>query len=256
MNLNSFSLQRKIMLGLATLLLVAFFMPWVDAFIFSLSGFSLPGKMRQLINFAQEYGDGSSSGSFGVFLLNLLYLIPLSAAYLIYLAWTRAKGFLSLRNMGLVTGAIAFVITAYLLLAYGRDVRPLLASGFWLTMLGGLSLLVASALMRGDEGEASLLPAEQQAKLRQQGQQVVSQTSQWLGEKRQQLDHAAEQRRIQGALGLNLNRTLLDAHDQVVATPGTLITHDLIERARAAGVLAQLLDSAEKPGIVPSEPQV
>ena len=60
-------------------------------------------------------------------------------------------------------------------------------------------------------------------------------------------DRALEQReesRIRGALGLPVTRVILDRDDRVILNTGELITHEAVERARGAGVLEALLDSA------------
>lgn len=56
---------------------------------------------------------------------------------------------------------------------------------------------------------------------------------------------AIEERRIQGALGRHVSRIILDEQDQVILDQGAIITHDAIERARAANVLPLLLSSVD-----------
>ncbi|MEK8089649.1 PRC-barrel domain-containing protein [Thermithiobacillus plumbiphilus] len=62
-----------------------------------------------------------------------------------------------------------------------------------------------------------------------------------------------EQQRINDALGRPTTRVILDRADNVILNTGEIITHAAVERARAAGVLSVLLDSAYKgdPGISP-----
>ncbi|HEX8550880.1 MAG TPA: PRC-barrel domain-containing protein [Abditibacteriaceae bacterium] len=62
-------------------------------------------------------------------------------------------------------------------------------------------------------------------------------------DKKAEYDTAAEQSKINNALGRPTTRVILDQSDAVILNTGDLITHAAIERSRTAGVLDILLDS-------------
>jgi hypothetical protein len=64
-----------------------------------------------------------------------------------------------------------------------------------------------------------------------------------------QTSQQVEDKRIRGALGRPVNRVILDNNDQIILNTGDLITHESIEKARAADALDILLSSVytEKP---------
>lgn len=67
------TLQRKVLLGLSLLLFVAFFMRWISVDLLftqvSLTGASLPGRLRSLIGLAETVNSGSGTLAFWSLLL-------------------------------------------------------------------------------------------------------------------------------------------------------------------------------------------
>jgi hypothetical protein len=250
---------QKVLGGLGAALIVAFFLPWIAldlGFVqASASGGALPGRLRSLLGVTESLGAAgshSSGSDFWLLLLYLLYLIPLGGGRLVYLAWVRAQGGHVLRGAALLGGAVTVALTLYCLVVMRSQLGPgstqLLASGFWLSLLLGVGLLIMAVWLprsAAATGRPLLSPA-QQAQIQARGRQALGQASDWMRARRQQLDTGAEQHRIQGALGRRVNRAILDAQDAVLAPAGTLITHDLIERARQAGVLPALLSSVDR----------
>lgn len=59
-----------------------------------------------------------------------------------------------------------------------------------------------------------------------------------------QMQEKREQQRINNALGRPVTRVILDRQDNVILETAQIVTHSAIDRARAAGVLDILLDSA------------
>ena len=72
---------------------------------------------------------------------------------------------------------------------------------------------------------------------------LVEQARHWLGKTREQVSDAAEERRIQDAVGRPVNRVVLDRQDQIILNIGEIITHRAVEQAREGGVLGVLLSS-------------
>ncbi len=83
----------------------------------------------------------------------------------------------------------------------------------------------------------------QQAK--RETQHLWEQTKERVSNIREEAVQAVEQKRIQGALGRRVNRTILDHEDNIIISKGDLITHEAIERARKAEILGILLDSVD-----------
>jgi len=75
----------------------------------------------------------------------------------------------------------------------------------------------------------------------------------WLGRTQEQAMDAAEDRRIEGAVGRPVNRVILDKQDQIILNIGEIITHKAVEQARQGDVMNILLSSVstETPSINP-----
>ncbi|WP_424952721.1 PRC-barrel domain-containing protein [Deinococcus sp.] len=84
---------------------------------------------------------------------------------------------------------------------------------------------------------------------------VLEQARNWLGETRTKAADAAEERRIENAVGRPVNRVVLDKADTIILNIGEIITHRAVELARASDVLGILLGSVsgETPKIDPLE---
>jgi len=65
----------------------------------------------------------------------------------------------------------------------------------------------------------------------------------WLGKTQEQASDAAEDRRIEGAVGRPVNRVILDKQDHIILNLGEIITHKAVEQARQGDVLGILLSS-------------
>ena len=63
----------------AAVQLGAFFLPWIDAGIFSISGHQIPSKMRALASFAERSARAPILTKTQILSLNLLYVLPLLA---------------------------------------------------------------------------------------------------------------------------------------------------------------------------------
>lgn len=244
------TLQRKVLLGLSLLLFVAFFMRWISVDLLftqvSLTGASLPGRVRSLIGLAESVNSGSGTLAFWSLLLYLLYLIPVSAVTLAYLAGTGKRGVLALRPAAVLLGGITAALCAYLLIVLGASLVPYLAGGFWLTLLTAVALTVSGLVLPAGATGRALLTREQQADVQRLGLQALGQASSWASGKRQQVSTALEDGRLRQAVGRPLNRTLLTSQDEVLATQGSVITHALIASARNHGVLDALLGSVDR----------
>lgn len=74
--------------------------------------------------------------------------------------------------------------------------------------------------------------------------QTVSETKDAAGDKTNQVKEDLESKRIEGAVGkILVNTAILDKQDQTIAAPGDIITHKIVDLAKANGVLYKLLDN-------------
>lgn len=84
---------------------------------------------------------------------------------------------------------------------------------------------------------------------------LLDQARNWLGRTQEQATDAAEERRIQEAVGRPVNRVVLDKQDNIILNIGEIITHKAVEQARTGDVLRILLGSVstETPVIDPMD---
>ncbi|MGY2895639.1 PRC-barrel domain-containing protein [Deinococcus sp. UYEF24] len=84
---------------------------------------------------------------------------------------------------------------------------------------------------------------------------LLDQARNWLGKTQGQATDAAEERRIQEAVGRPVNRVVLDKQDNIILNIGEIITHKAVEQARTGDVLRILLGSVstETPVIDPMD---
>ncbi len=113
----------------AIILLISFFLPWFSTFYHSISGFQI---VEDLTNDFLVMLDPT------FYLFYLLYLIPVSAIFVIIFAKSRV--------WSAIAGVFVLVITVLAILAAEEVSYPIeeAAIGAWLTLASGLALLVTS----------------------------------------------------------------------------------------------------------------
>jgi len=82
---------------------------------------------------------------------------------------------------------------------------------------------------------------------------LIEQARNWLSQTGEKASDAAEEHRIEGAIGRPVNRVVLDRQDTIILNIGEIITHKAVEQARQGEVLGILLNSVstETPSIDP-----
>jgi uncharacterized protein YrrD len=113
--------------------------------------------------------------------------------------------------------------------------------------VAGLGAVSQSAQQFGDSASQAA------GNLWESAKQKVEELTHSAHAKKNEYDQAAEQAKINHALGRPTTRVILDRNDDVILNTGDIITHAAVERARSAGVLPVLLDSVydEIPEITP-----
>lgn len=105
----------------AAAIVVTFFMPWVQLFGLSGSGYSL-----------------SRFGSYG----NAAWLIPILAAATLFKMLTGTPS----RLLTIVAGVAPFLGLAYAVTKVGRDLLQVMAIGFYLTLVAGAALIALAVM--------------------------------------------------------------------------------------------------------------
>ncbi|MGM9319392.1 hypothetical protein [Deinococcus aquaticus] len=241
--------ERAVFATLAALLLIAFFSSWVTLdLVFtrrSVSGAALPGQLRAFVDAAESvsvaFTGQRSTASAWTLLAYLLYAVPVAALTVLVRSVTGQ----AVRATAAVGGTVTLLLSALTLLIVTRTLGSegvgLLAGGYWSTLLLSAALIAAAALL--PRIRQPVLTSEQRAELGDRTRQVAAHTGAWLADRQAQVAQSTERRRIEHALGRTLDRSLIAADDTVVAQAGELVTHDLVQRARQAGVLTALLSS-------------
>jgi uncharacterized protein YrrD len=83
--------------------------------------------------------------------------------------------------------------------------------------------------------------------VQEKGQNVVQQGQKTVQQKTTEAQTAIQNQRKQAALGKIVELTLFDRQDQVIAQPGDVVNHAIIQKAEAGGVLENLLNNVKKP---------
>ena len=123
------------------LLLVSFFLPWVDAMITTVSGFELPQAVSDLMDMT---GDSGGAG-----ILYLLYLIPVLAIITLIMSAMNKN----VKIIGIVTGIVSLLMLIVIYVKGGETLSDSLQIGFYLT--GISSLIVLGGSLAGNSSTES-----------------------------------------------------------------------------------------------------
>ena len=117
-----------------------------------------------------------------------------------------------------------------------------------------LSVPVTRRLGQRDSQVGSQLSAGLQ-NVQESSAGLLDRARNWIGETQEKATDAAEERRIENAIGRPVNRVVLDRQDHIILNIGEIITHKAVEQARTGDVLGILLGSVstETPVIDPME---
>ena len=122
----------------ALCLILFFFSPWVSVGGFAtVSGFKIPAAVKSLGELAQIL-DQARAMSYKVYILYILYFIPILGALTIYLNSKRKDS----RAVGMVAAAIPIAMLIYMFVVIGADNSIDLASGAYLTFLASAAIII------------------------------------------------------------------------------------------------------------------
>ena len=123
----------------ASLIIAAFFLPWVDFGFFSASGYSLPNLASSLSQLGQVFSENSESASTNYFIY-AVYVVPLlSALVLLY-------GYLDkpIKNICIAAGAINLGGFLYLFFTASSVEIGMYGMGIWVTVIASILMLLAT----------------------------------------------------------------------------------------------------------------
>ena len=125
----------------SALMIIFFFIPWIDLTIFKFSGWELPSAAKNLSNLISSIsGEESSTGT--SWLLYLVYLIPLSSACLIYLSYKNDLKYSS--HLKILIATITLLACYQILVTYQMAFATL---GFGIIFTAIISLYLLSTIV-------------------------------------------------------------------------------------------------------------
>lgn len=125
----------------SALLIIFFFIPWLDLTIFKFSGWELPSAAKNFSNLITSLsGEESLTGN--SWLLYLLYLIPLSSAGLIYLSYRNDLKFSI--HLKILIAIITLLAFYQILITYDMTFEVL---GFGILFTAIISLYLLSTIV-------------------------------------------------------------------------------------------------------------
>ena len=130
---------RKLENICASLIIAAFFLPWVDFGFFSASGYSLPNLASSMSQLGQAFSENSEAASTNYFIYTV-YLVPLlSALVLLY-------GYLDkpIKNICIAAGTINLGGFLYHLIVESSGEIGMYGIGIWVTVIASILMLLAT----------------------------------------------------------------------------------------------------------------
>ncbi|MFG1496634.1 hypothetical protein ABMA57_08370 [Saccharospirillum sp. HFRX-1] len=123
----------------AVILVIAFFLPWINIGGFlSFSGYEIVELSQGLNQFA-ALGNQSGSPDPSLYFFYLVYLIPIFAVLTVILNAYQKNS----RVAAIVAGVVPFLFLVYGFTQGGSDIIQGMAIGSWLTLLAATALLLA-----------------------------------------------------------------------------------------------------------------
>ncbi|MCK4909614.1 MAG: hypothetical protein KAS70_06920 [Planctomycetes bacterium] len=124
----------------AVSLIVCFFMPWVSlGGLISFSGYQIPDLVKGVSSLVSAFSDEPQPMNKKLYILYLLYLIPICSVTTIVLG---RKG-ISSRISSLFAGLTPLAAFTYCLSKSGTDIFEGMAIGAWLTIIAAVGILVS-----------------------------------------------------------------------------------------------------------------
>ena len=124
----------------ASVIVLAFFLPWVDFGFFSASGYSLPNLANSMSQLGQAFSNNSEAASTNYFVY-IVYLAPLLGALVLLFGYLNKP----IKNICIAAGTINLGGFLYHLVIESEGKVGIYGVGIWLTVLASI-VMVLSAL--------------------------------------------------------------------------------------------------------------
>ena len=136
--MNKFLEKTEVIFALA--LIVSFFLPWVSlGGLVSFSGFSIPDALKGLMSIGSSLSGNKTGIPWKVYLVYLLYLIPLCSAAVIILGLRERNT----KIISIATAILPFAALACAVVKFG-NVFAAASIGVYLTLASAFCLLLAA----------------------------------------------------------------------------------------------------------------
>lgn len=114
-------------------LLIAFFLPWFDLNLFTISGFEIPTSFEKLSNLNNMFGNENKTLSNTTKFSYILYLIPFLSLINLFKEFSKAKRAYIFNEF--LVGLIAIIYLFFVAKGYKKDFNSLFGIGFYVTLL-------------------------------------------------------------------------------------------------------------------------
>jgi hypothetical protein len=121
----------------ASIIVLAFFLPWLDLGFISFSGYSLPNLANSMGSIAQSFDENTQSSNYGVY---LVYLVPLLACLVLLFSYLNKPS----KNISLASGFVNIIGFCYHLITQSDGSISMYGIGIWITLLASIVMVLSS----------------------------------------------------------------------------------------------------------------
>ena len=122
----------------ASVIVMAFFLPWVDFGFFSASGYSLPNLASSLNQLGQAFSEnGEASTNYFIY---IVYLVPLLGSLVLLFGYLNKP----IKNICLASGAFNLGGFIYHLVAESEGEIGMYGIGIWITVIASIVMILST----------------------------------------------------------------------------------------------------------------
>jgi hypothetical protein len=122
----------------ASVIVVAFFLPWADLGFASVSGYSLPNLVNSMAQLGQAFSDNSeASTNYSIY---IVYLVPLLGILILLFGYLNKP----IKNICLAACALNLGGFIYHLIAESGGEIGMYGIGIWITLLASIVMLLST----------------------------------------------------------------------------------------------------------------
>ena len=121
----------------ASLIVLAFFLPWVDLGFISFSGYSLPILVNSVGSIAQAFDENIQSSNYKIY---LVYIVPLLACLVLFFNYLNKP----VKNISLASGLVNIIGFVYHLITQSDGSISMYGIGIWITLLASIIMILST----------------------------------------------------------------------------------------------------------------